>query len=203
MLEKLFSRHLEDAEVLYVAVHRHWLLGAIHLFFPACALLATWIFLYVLPFPTVALLVAFVDSGILIWMLRNFFDYYLDAWLITDQAVIDVEWHGWFHRQSTRIDYTSIEGVSYEIKGIPGTLFRFGTVTIEKIGSGSTVSIDNVKNPRDVESTILACQEECIRSKNLKDSSAVQEMIAEIVAERMYIREQEAERGEEELEEVR
>ena len=193
MLERLFERHLEEEEPLYAVVHKHWLLGFRDLFFPGLALLVTWALLYVAPIAPVALFVLVVDVMIATWFIRNFLDYYLDGWVITDRAIIDVEWHGWFHRSSTRIDYSSIEGVSYEIQGVLGTLLRFGTVSIEKIGTGSTVSIEKVKNPRDVESTILACQEACIRTKNLKDSSAVQDIIAEIVAERMYLKEQEEE----------
>ena len=129
-----------------------------------------------------------VDIVILFWGMRNFLDYYLDALLITDRAVIDIEWHGWFHRESTRIDYSSIEGVSYEVQGILGTILNYGTITIERIGNGSVVEIEKVKRPRDVESAILACQSECLRTKNLKDSAQVKDIIAEIVAERMQMK---------------
>ena len=196
MLEGLFNRHLEDDEPLYIVVHKHWLIGFKEMVLPIAALAVTWAVLYYVPFKIAAMIVAILDIGICVWILRNFFDYYLDGWVITDRAIIDVEWHGWFHRESTRIDYSSIEGVSYKIKGIFGTLMRFGTVSIEKISSGSVVSIENVKNPRDIESIILACQEACIRSKNMKDSSTVKDIIAEIVAERMYLRDKEA-KGEE------
>ena len=168
---------------------------------PIAALAVTWVVLYYVPFRLATLIVVVVDIGVCVWILRNFFDYYLDGWIITDRAIIDVEWHGWFHRESTRIDYSSIEGVSYEIKGVLGTLLRYGTVSIEKISSGSTVSIEHVKNPRDIESIILACQEACIRAKNMKDSSTVKDIIAEIVAERMYLKDK-GEVEEEEEEEV-
>ena len=200
MLERLFYKHLEDDEELYVAIHKHWVHGLKDLALPTLSLFASWALLYYLPFIPMAILVVAVDIGILVWMLRNFFDYYLDAWLITNTAVIDVEWHGWFHRQSTSIDYSSIEGVSYEIEGILGTIFGFGTVSIEKISTGSVFSIEDVKRPRDVESTILACQESCIRTKNMKDSSAIKDIIAEIVAERMYLKERQEEGEEVEVE---
>ena len=47
---------------------------------------------------------------------------------------------------------------------------------------------ENVPNPRDVESAILLSQEKCLRSKNLKDSKAVQDLLAQIVAERMNLK---------------
>lgn len=199
MFDTLFTRHLEDDEPLYMAVHKHWLLGIHHLYMPCTAIILSWALLYFFPIKPIAYAVLIANAPLALWLFRNFLDYYLDAWIITDRSVIDIEWHGWFHRTSTRIDYSSIEGVRYEIKGLSGTLLRFGTVTIERIGSGTTISINSVKNPRDVESAILACQDACIRAKNLKDSSAVKDIIAEIVSERMYMQEQEAEKEEAEV----
>jgi len=193
MIQRLFQRHLEDDEPLYLLVHKHWILSAKQLSAPFVALMITWVALYFAPIRIVALAIGIVDLAILVWALRNFLDYYLDALLITDRAVIDVEWHGWFHRESTRIDYSSIEGVSYEVKGILGTILRYGTITIERIGSGSEIEIENVKRPKEVESAILVCQAESLRAKNLKDSDAIKDILAEIVADRMQMREVEEE----------
>ena len=202
MLEHLFNKHLEDDESLYLLVHKHWILSIKQLLLPVLALVVTWTLLYFAPIKIVAFCVLAVDLAILVWLFRNYLDYYLDALLITDRAVIDVEWHGWFHRESTRIDYSSIEGVSYEIEGVLATILNYGTITIERIGSGAIVEIENVKKPRDVESAILACQAECLRTKNLKDSAAVKDIISEIVADRMQMRDMEEEEVEEEYVEV-
>ena len=189
MLEQFFQRHLEDDEPLYLIIHKHWFLSVKELSLPVLAFIGTLILGFIAPITPVFAILLMIDVGIVVWFFRNFLDYYLDALLITDRAVIDVEWHGWFHRESTRIEYSSIEGVSYEIQGILGTFLKYGTITIERIGSGSVVEIENVKNPRDVESAILACQTECLRTKNLKDSAQVKDIIAEIVAERMHMKE--------------
>lgn len=187
MLERLFARHLEDDEPLTLVIHKHWLLGLKELVLPITILLSTWALLFLAPIAPIAWAILLADSAILVWLLHNFLDYFLDAWLVTDRSVIDVAWHGFLHRSSTRIDYSSIEGVSYEVKGFLGTLFRFGTVTIEKVGTGTLVSIEHVGNPRAVESAILLCQEQCLRTKNLKDSKAVQEILSQIVAERSHL----------------
>jgi hypothetical protein len=123
----------------------------------------------------------------LVWWLRNFFDYYLDAWIVTDMGIIDVEWHGWFHRQSSRILYSDIQGVSYEIQGVLNTLLRYGTIGVEKISTGSVISLDNVPNPRKVEGLILKNMEGYLHTKNLKDSTHVQEILAGIVAREMQL----------------
>lgn len=185
----LFRRHLEDDEHLVRAVHKHWFLGLRALFWPTIIFLSCWALLSLIPNRTVLLFTALVSVIVGVWWIRNFFDYYLDAWLITDHGIIDVAWYGWFHRQSTRVLYSDIQGVSYEVKGIVGTLFALGTVSVEKISTGSEIALESVKNPRAVEGTILRCMEAYLHSKNLKDGKHIQELLSELLAERMQLQE--------------
>jgi hypothetical protein len=182
-----FGKHVENDEELLAVVHKHWFIGLRFLFWPTCAFLLCWIFLYVVPFRPVFYAVALLSVVSLVWWLRNFFDYYLDAWIVTDQGVIDLEWHGWFHRQSTRILYSDIQGVSYEIQGLCGTLLRYGTVSIEKISTGSVISMTHVPHPRNVEGLILRNMEAYLHTKNLRNVRHVQELFADFVATRTHL----------------
>jgi Bacterial PH domain len=187
--DQLFKRHLEEDESVVTIVHRHWLLGIKSLFWPVAALIAGWVFLVVAPYQSVA-----IGAGIwtlcgLVWLLRNFFDYFLDAWIITDQGIIDVAWHGWFHRESSRVLYSDIQGVSYEIQGVLPTLLRFGTIAVEKISTGSSVTMETVPTPRKVEAVILKQMEKYLHSKNLKDAKHVQEILSAVVAREMQLEE--------------
>ncbi|MCA9370740.1 MAG: PH domain-containing protein [Candidatus Peregrinibacteria bacterium] len=148
--QRLFNRHIDDDEEILLVVHQHWLVGMKELFWPLIGFLAAWGFVLFAPFPVIYYMAAIISAGIMVWGLRNFYDYYLDAWIITDQGIIDVEWHGWFHRQSTRVLYSDIQGVSYEIEGVLGTLMRYGTISVEKISTGSLFSLSYVKHPRAV-----------------------------------------------------
>ena len=180
--KRLFLRHLEEDEALVRIVHKHWFLGIKELFWPAVSLVAAWGFYAMARYPTI-LYAASIWSVIgFVWFLRNFYDYYLDAWIITDQGIIDVEWQGWFHRKSSRVLFSDIQGVSYEIEGVVGTLLQFGTISVEKISTGDAVSLECVKRPRSVEKTILKQMEKYLHSKNLGDAKRVQELLAEIVA---------------------
>lgn len=180
--ERLFTRHVDDDEEILLIVHKHWLLGLRHLGWPLFALLATWGFVLFAPFKIIVYMAAIVSVALLVWALRNFYDYYLDAWIITDQGIIDVEWHGWFHRQSTRVLFSDIQGVSYEIEGVVGTMLRYGTISVEKISTGNVISLEYVKNPRAVEAVILKQMEGYLHTKNLSDAKHVQELLSTIVA---------------------
>lgn len=184
-----FNRHLEDDEELILLVHKHWLLGFKFLFWPTVSFIAGWAVLYVFPVKMILYLAVLWGIASLVWLFRNFFDYYLDAWIITDSGVIDVEWHGWFHRQSTRVLYSDIQGVSYEFQGVLSTVLRYGSISVEKISTGSVISMDYVSNPKQVEGIILRNMEGYLHDKNLKDSRHVQELLSSMVAREMQMEE--------------
>ncbi len=178
----LFSKHLEDDETVAMIVHKHWLIGTKELFAPSLSFLLAIIFLAITRVPIAFYIVAGWASASLVWWLRNFFDYYLDAWIITNHGIIDLEWHGWFHRQASRILYSDVQGVSYEIKGVIGTVMRYGQLSVEKISTGTAVSLEYVPYPRRVESVILKSMEAYLHTKNMKDSKHVQEILAAMIA---------------------
>ena len=189
MLERtLFSRHLEDDEVVTVIIHKHWILGIKELIAPSISLLLSLGVLSMTTVQTAFYVVTGWTLVSLLWLTRNFFDYYLDAWIITDMGIIDLEWHGWFHRQAARILYSDVQGVSYEIKGVLGTLLRYGDVSVEKISTGASIALSQVPSPRFVEATILRNMEAYLHTKNLKDAKHVQEILAGLVAEQVQLK---------------
>ncbi len=181
---QLFLPHLEDGETVAEIVHRHWLVGLLYLWWPAfCAATGLLLLPFVLGSQTMTLIFLVFILGSVLWGVRNFFDYYLDSWIVTNQGIIDLEWHGWFHRQSSRILYSDIQGVSYEIQGILGTILNHGTLSVEKISSGAAVTLEQVPNPKAVEGVILRNMETYVHAKNLKNAKHVQELLATLVAE--------------------
>ncbi|MBU0766168.1 PH domain-containing protein [Patescibacteria group bacterium] len=183
----LFDRHLDDEEEVTEIVHKHWIFGVKYLFWPSLSFLTAWFLLYLAPFLVIFYISVIWSIASLVWLLRNFFDYYLDAWIITSKGIIDVEWHGWFHRESTRVLYSDIQGISYEINGIFSTLLRYGQVSVEKISTGNVVTLDYVTKPRRIESLILGNMELYLHSKNMKDAKHVQELLGELVAQQVQL----------------
>lgn len=188
MLQRLFfGKHLEKDESLLRAVHKHWLIGFKALFWPTLFLAVSILIMSFQPARGVVVVMAVWTTVVLIWWLRNFFDYYLDAWLITNQGIIDIAWHGWFHRQSTRTLYSDLQGVSYEIHGVLGTILRYGTISIEKISTGQSISLEYVHTPKQVESLVLNCQEAYLHTKNMKDAKQIQNLLSTLVAEQIQL----------------
>lgn len=187
--QRLFAKHLEDDESVRLYVHTHWRLGLRFLFWPSLAFLAAWAFLAIAPFRVVLPFSVVGGALALLWWVRNFLDFFLDVWIITDQAIIDVEWHGWFHRSATKILFSDIQGVSYEIKGISGTLLQFGTVTVEKVSTGGTIAMANVSHPRRIAAEILKNMESYLHTKNIKDAKRIQEVLSDVVSREISLKE--------------
>lgn len=183
----LFSRHMEVGEKIVWVIHKHWLVGMKFLLWPSVSFLLSWYTLYLAPIRPVFYLVSLWSIGSLVWWLRNFLDYYLDAWIVTTHGIIDLAWHGWFHRQSTRVLYSDVHGVSTEVCGITATLLRYGTVSVEKISTGSTISLSHVPRPRQVEAHLLREMETYVHGKNLKDAKHVQELLSNFIAEKVQL----------------
>lgn len=183
-----FTQHLDDEEEIQLVVHKHWLLGIRSLWLPSLVFIAVWSLLYFARTEYIVYGIGIASLGVALWWIRNFMDYYLDAWIVTNKGVIDLAWHGWFHRTSARVLYSDIQGVEYEVKGVFGTLIGYGTVSLEKISTGGTISMEYVKTPRKVEAVILQCMEGYMHKKNLKDATTVQAILAEFVASTMQKR---------------
>lgn len=186
MLQQFFfTQHLDDEESILVVVHKHWLLGFKELWLPSLVFIAVWSVLYLKHTEYIVYGISLAALGVSIWWIRNFLDYYLDAWLVTNKGVVDLEWHGWFHRSSTRVLYSDVQGISYEVHGVFGTVLGYGKISLEKISTGDSISMEYVYKPRRVESVILQAMENYMHKKNLKDATTVQGILAEFVASTM------------------
>lgn len=185
----LFKKHLEDDETLRRVVHKHWLLGIRALFWPTLWIALTIIVLLFNNARGMVTIMGLLDFVLIIWWLRNFFDYYLDAWLVTDQGIIDIAWHGWFHRESSRVLYSDLQGISYEIHGVWGTLLQYGTVSVEKISNGETISLESVRQPKQVEILVLRSMEAYLHGKNMKDATQIQKLLSTLVADQIHLNE--------------
>ena len=87
-------------------------------------------------------------------------DYYLDALVITNKRVIDIEQKGFFNREITSFNYHNIQDITVETKGIIQTLFKFGFIHIETAGDDKhrIIAIKYAQNPEEARSVILQQQ---------------------------------------------
>ena len=89
-----------------------------------------------------------------LWLLSGFFLLFRQylmwsrtVFVVTDGRVVDHEQKGLFHRVVTEARYEQIDEVSYHVKGIVPTLFRYGLVRLELHGASADIVVPRVARP--------------------------------------------------------
>jgi hypothetical protein len=121
-----------------------------------------------------------------IGLVRLFFliqDWHYDVWLLTNMGIIGVEWLGFFDRTSSRIEYPSIEGVTYQLKGFWQTMLNYGDMTLAKFGGPSTITLKDAHKPKKMEKYVLMYQEKFVTSKNFQDQEVLKQLLADLVVD--------------------
>jgi len=177
----IFSKHLDEGEQIYFVAHKHW----IAVLKP---LTTNVLFGFMLPWLIYALFPPFFWPAILISfgggirLIYDFIDWFCDAWLITSQSIIDLEWKGIFHHTSSRVEYASIEGVSHEILGFWGTILRFGTAQLDRMGNATPAALEFAANPKKIELKVLFYKELFEDNKGKQDTEGLKQILADMVA---------------------
>ncbi len=95
-----------------------------------------------------------------IFSLYRFVDWYFNCGVITNQRVIDIDQKGLFARTVSEVPYYKIDDVSYNVKGLRQTMFRYGNVVVAIKGYRSSVTLRNVDKPAMIQELILEVERE-------------------------------------------
>ncbi len=156
----LFS--LNPGERLIIKLHRH----------PIVLLFESLPFLLLLLLPIVAFFTLYamglelefnlLSSSLLILLTSSYyaytwlflvyvyFDFILDAWVVTSERIINVEQKGLFSRASAEQEITRVQDVTAEVKGILPTIFGYGDVYIQTAGEKEHFVFRQVCDPQGV-----------------------------------------------------
>ncbi len=180
MLNFLFSEYLEDGEKIYYVAHRHPFILFKEIWSPI-------LFTIVLPLVFIYFLPTYILFGA-IWLFigvcrvfYRFVNWFFDVWLLTNTSIIDLDWTGFFNRSSNRLEYHMVEGVSYQYLGIAQTIFRYGDIFVERVGSGASLSLKDGLRPRQVEGAVLKYQAKYVTDKSFRDHDALKGMLSEMI----------------------
>lgn len=91
-------------------------------------------------------LVLMAGSGVFV-ALRTRFVWQRTILMVTNQRVIDVSQRGFSDRTATEVELKDIEEVTYRIKGIWPTVFRFGTIYLRTAGERADLAFCHVHKP--------------------------------------------------------
>jgi len=85
----------------------------------------------------------------------RFIFWYFNVYLLTNERVIDFDFRGILHKETSYANLSQIQDVSPRIIGFFGTFFHFGNVFIQTAGEKPEFEFINVARPDDVARAIL------------------------------------------------
>ena len=89
-----------------------------------------------------------LDFGVgFLLLLRTIFLRQKNRLLVTTHRVIDIDQRGFFDRVVSEIPYDQIEDVFGRIKGVFGTIFRYGEINIQTGGGKVQIYLQKIKQP--------------------------------------------------------
>lgn len=175
----LYKGYLNGDEEIQFVIHRHLFLQVKHflvifLFGIALPSFAWWLFPEIMLFAVVWLAIGVAR------FLYEFFDWYYDVWLVTNQSIVEIMWKGFFDKSSARIEYHTIQGIGYEVNGLLRTIFNFGDIALEKY-AGSTSVFAGAVSPKRKTERLTKAQEKFVTNKNFRDHRALQSILTDLL----------------------
>lgn len=91
---------------------------------------------------------------IAVFFYSYFIDFYLDLFIVTNDRIIDVEQRGLFARTVTEADLYHVQDVTSEVPGLWGSIFKYGTLTVQTAAVGK-LELRDVPHPHRLRQAIL------------------------------------------------
>lgn len=104
--------------------------------------------------------------------IRGWYIWSLNLLAITNQRIIDMNQHGLFKRTVAEATYDKIQDVRYTIQGLWQTMFKFGSIIIQTAGSATTLELNGIREPFEVQQQIMAIQGQVAASAKTDLSAA-------------------------------
>lgn len=172
-----YGPYLEEGEVIVDLFHSHPIVimkNLVKVFFIGIFIpvFLAFVFPEIAFFCVIWLAIGFIRLGFV------FLDWYHDTILVTQSTLIDIQWKGLFTRLSMRLEFSSIEGITTEIKGPLQLFLNYGNIMITTEGGSTQFVLEEVRYPRYVEMKILEYQGKYLSKKQFQDAHQLKLLIA-------------------------
>ncbi len=178
--QRFFRGYLEEGEEIITTIHRHWmaiLKRSLRILFFFVIIPGTVYFVF--PYPFIFGLFFLFALYAVAKFFYAFFNWYLDVWILTNMAILDIRWDGFFKRSAQRSEYARIEQVSHSYNGVFQSLLNYGTLHIQQ--AGGVDSIVSIVNPKQAASDIATIQEKLNSSQKFQDEEALKDILTGII----------------------
>lgn len=106
-------------------------------------------------FPLIVVVASAYYLSTLLFFYSFFVEFYLDAWIITNDRLVDVHQISLFARTVAEVDLYQIQDVSSEVHGFFPTIFNYGNIYLQTAGPIPKFIIHNVHRPDKLREAII------------------------------------------------
>jgi len=109
-----------------------------------------------------AIFVLVISAFYLFWWLlafRQFLDYWLDVWIVTDQRIVNISQKGLFFRTISQLKLFRIQDVTADVRGLLKTILHYGNVYIQTAGTYERFIFEDISHPYRVTRKIMQLAE--------------------------------------------
>lgn len=157
----------EDQEKVILLLRQHPIVNLPWIFIAAVLIMAPSVLSV---FPLIEFLPPnFQFVAVLFWylivtafVLESALSWFFNIYIVTDERLIDVDFHNLIHKEVTESKIDKVQEITHKVGGVAGTVFNYGTVTIQTAGAVPNLEFQSVPNPAEVVRIIqeLRTQEE-------------------------------------------
>ncbi len=170
MFEEIHFPGQHESEKIILFLRRHWFIFFIRLLLIIISILVLAVLFFL--FSSLSSnfseseyhnLVVFGESLATLFIWNMFFilwiDYYLDAWIVTDERIINIEQRGFFNRDISELKLMNIQDVTSEIVGVIPTLLNYGNIYVQTAAEKEHFAFNQIPDPNHVKNVIIQLQE--------------------------------------------
>jgi uncharacterized membrane protein YdbT with pleckstrin-like domain len=94
---------------------------------------------------------------LLLWSsaFNAFTQYFLNAWIITNQRIVEIEQQGFFNREVSSLLLNRVQDVTIDTRGLVHSLLDIGDINVQTAGTIDRFTMDNVADPPVLRDMIL------------------------------------------------
>jgi hypothetical protein len=81
--------------------------------------------------------------------------YFLNAWIITNQRIVEIEQQGFFDREVSSLLLNRVQDVTIDTHGLMHSLLDVGDINVQTAGTIDRFTMNNVPNPPELRDIIL------------------------------------------------
>lgn len=176
-LQEQFTKNLKEGETLLAVLRPFAFVYLVPMLITSAVILLDFFLLYWFvrhgKWGIIAFLVILVIGAFL--SLRTAYLWIMNAFVVTNHRVIDIDQSGFFHRRVSESTYEKIQDISFTIRGVWATMFHYGSVVLQTAGTNTQLELSNVRWPEKVQAMIVEAQRQRLASLPAEQRAAAAE----------------------------